>query len=637
MSSPKQNKSALGHLLTVGGGGGVNSPRFVPPVLKEVGKLAAGVASVSTSGSATGNPRNKCVLKPGHSHIDWVRLSNSKDLSGLGDKAGTLEVTLEELAKHNKITDGWLAINGRVYNVTSYFPFHPGGVDELKRGLGIDATKLFFEVHNWVNCHSLLKKCHVGRLVPSQHLEPLVTRPTKDEDEPKPHEVAPPSRVQEDGVEDKEERVPPTANQPIDIKREVGEVPIVLPVESIPIHSFRITNDDPDLEISTTTHFTKPPVVSPNAMPRFDWSQKTPSIAISFTLRPFLNPLVEAWKEGKTVTVVLRYDREDKTFVNEVLFEHDIVWPGALRVMEEDGKVELSFKKVEHALWRNYGVLKQTSKTGESLARQQKTAYALFNKMELAKDVFLIELRRKSRATMYPPIGYHVRVFTGPDDEDVSRSYTPVPKPRVMFPKPFNFLQGGTDIYLVVKRYETGRMSRYICDSEVGTELYLSRPLSGGFDPIRIHDKCRFLMLAAGTGLTPMLSLMVFVLHRRIRRCRKLGLLICNKTAQSVPFLCEFNELAESMKPIFPTDEDRLYLRHVLSEPSECEPVGEYLKGPLTKEIIAGAIDAICRVKGAREEEFFVFVCGPASFNELCNRCLKELSVAEDQIHVFDG
>lgn len=33
-----------------------------------------------------------------------------------------------------------------VYNVTSYFEFHPGGEDELMRGVGIDATDLFDQV-----------------------------------------------------------------------------------------------------------------------------------------------------------------------------------------------------------------------------------------------------------------------------------------------------------------------------------------------------------------------------------------------------------------------------------------------------------------------------------------------------------
>lgn len=51
-----------------------------------------------------------------------------------------------------------------MYNVTSYFEFHPGGEEELMRGVGIDATDLFDQVHKWVNYESMLKKCIVGRL-----------------------------------------------------------------------------------------------------------------------------------------------------------------------------------------------------------------------------------------------------------------------------------------------------------------------------------------------------------------------------------------------------------------------------------------------------------------------------------------
>lgn len=35
---------------------------------------------------------------------------------------------------------------GVVFNVTRYMDFHPGGVKELMRGVGKDATKLFEDV-----------------------------------------------------------------------------------------------------------------------------------------------------------------------------------------------------------------------------------------------------------------------------------------------------------------------------------------------------------------------------------------------------------------------------------------------------------------------------------------------------------
>jgi cytochrome-b5 reductase len=40
---------------------------------------------------------------------------------------------------------------GNVYNITPYLDYHPGGIDEIMKGAGIDATTLFQEIHSWVN------------------------------------------------------------------------------------------------------------------------------------------------------------------------------------------------------------------------------------------------------------------------------------------------------------------------------------------------------------------------------------------------------------------------------------------------------------------------------------------------------
>ncbi|XP_052241631.1 cytochrome b5 reductase 4-like isoform X3 [Dreissena polymorpha] len=107
--------------------------------------------------------RNKVQLTPGHSLMDWIRLSNSgKDLTGVGGRK--LEVSTEELQKHNTEKDCWIALRGKVYNVSAYMDFHPGGIPEMMRGAGKDATSLFDEIHKWVNAESMLEKCLVGRL-----------------------------------------------------------------------------------------------------------------------------------------------------------------------------------------------------------------------------------------------------------------------------------------------------------------------------------------------------------------------------------------------------------------------------------------------------------------------------------------
>lgn len=110
---------------------------------------------------ATGNPRNKVVLSPGRSLMDWVRLSSSgEDLSGTGGRSRS--VTSQQLSEHRGEEDAWTAIRGTVYNVTRYLDFHPGGHEELMRAAGQDGTDLFNNVHRWVNAESMLKACVVG-------------------------------------------------------------------------------------------------------------------------------------------------------------------------------------------------------------------------------------------------------------------------------------------------------------------------------------------------------------------------------------------------------------------------------------------------------------------------------------------
>jgi cytochrome b involved in lipid metabolism len=52
------------------------------------------------------------------------------------------QITTDELSSHNKPTDCWLAIDGKVYDVTTFVSRHPGK-DAILQGCGKDATSLF--------------------------------------------------------------------------------------------------------------------------------------------------------------------------------------------------------------------------------------------------------------------------------------------------------------------------------------------------------------------------------------------------------------------------------------------------------------------------------------------------------------
>jgi cytochrome b involved in lipid metabolism len=52
----------------------------------------------------------------------------------------SLILNMEEINKHNNPSDCWMLINGKVYNITSYFGSHPGGNSTMAATCGEDAT-----------------------------------------------------------------------------------------------------------------------------------------------------------------------------------------------------------------------------------------------------------------------------------------------------------------------------------------------------------------------------------------------------------------------------------------------------------------------------------------------------------------
>ncbi len=72
-------------------------------------------------------------------------------------------ITREELAVHVSDGDVWIAIHGRVYNVSKWTKSHPGGELVLMHMAGKDATAPFSAYHPaWVE--KLLTKFYVGDL-----------------------------------------------------------------------------------------------------------------------------------------------------------------------------------------------------------------------------------------------------------------------------------------------------------------------------------------------------------------------------------------------------------------------------------------------------------------------------------------
>lgn len=59
----------------------------------------------------------------------------------------TRKISAEELAKHNTDSDCWVAIGGKVYDLTDFLNEHPAGPDSILELAGKDGTEVFDAIH----------------------------------------------------------------------------------------------------------------------------------------------------------------------------------------------------------------------------------------------------------------------------------------------------------------------------------------------------------------------------------------------------------------------------------------------------------------------------------------------------------
>ena len=118
---------------------------------------ALGVPGLSLQPSLVPRERRKVPLPPGHTLTDWLRQSSVRP-----HPTSAPSLTLAEIARHNTAADCWIVLHKRVYDVTQYLSYHPGGGPELMRAAGRDGTDLFQAMHGFVNFERLLEKYLVG-------------------------------------------------------------------------------------------------------------------------------------------------------------------------------------------------------------------------------------------------------------------------------------------------------------------------------------------------------------------------------------------------------------------------------------------------------------------------------------------
>lgn len=144
--------SALLECVVFGRVAGASATEFLqgPGPSKNVYELAGPEAKQDTMGDKPTNaPPNTDAFKypstgkpgPAITKIKQVKTEAKKVVKGG-------EYTLADIASHNKATDVWVTVDGKVLDVTAFLPDHPGGKMAIMAFAGRDATEEFNMVHD---------------------------------------------------------------------------------------------------------------------------------------------------------------------------------------------------------------------------------------------------------------------------------------------------------------------------------------------------------------------------------------------------------------------------------------------------------------------------------------------------------
>jgi hypothetical protein len=128
----------------------MNDTTMPPPPSVSFSASAVANSNQQTRKMAPPPPRRK---KEGRFGLAaWNRLvASSKDLAQRHGRPLRNDITWDEIRQHNTVHDGWIVLKGKVYFISPYLAYHPGGESVLKPVLGKDATQLYYKYHMWVN------------------------------------------------------------------------------------------------------------------------------------------------------------------------------------------------------------------------------------------------------------------------------------------------------------------------------------------------------------------------------------------------------------------------------------------------------------------------------------------------------
>jgi len=540
--------------------------------------------------------------------MDWIRKTKTeKDLAGTNGKL--LSVTPEELAKHASEDDCWIAFRGRVYNMTPYMDFHPGGVDELMRAAGHDGTQLFDEVHQWVNLESMMAACLVGKLVP-----PLVPQTQTGSKQPELREGNKTIG-----------QVSPKADKNLS----PGSL---MPPPPTPVFTSLVPPDAVSMRSSSlvTTSSSTPSISVTDGVEHLktDWYQNDLKLVLVLFAPPnkashwdssqrHLSPSnLVVTKDGREFNMEV-YRPEGVVVLQWTLFDELAEVDYEMKPKPGGSRIEIILKKKRNIHWISFG------KPGpKHLSFKLVPNSDVFWKLHIESitrhnhNTFLLKTAFPSMCFMTPPPGAHVFLRREVKGKKVTRPYTPV---HPYFIDRDKQQHDGSRLSFLIKSYDCGEFSQSLGTLKSGDTIevgvgYFGNLINLGSISTEGKQVC---LLAAGTGITPMTSIILELLKPSSSSIKLIHLVFFNRSVDDILFPATLNHLVIQHPKQFKMD-------HVLSCPNK---KWNGYTGHVNKDLLSSLIGI--------PSSFFFIICGSPEFNVAAETALEAMAIDDSNIHTF--
>jgi ring-1,2-phenylacetyl-CoA epoxidase subunit PaaE len=283
-------------------------------------------------------------------------------------------------------------------------------------------------------------------------------------------------------------------------------------------------------------------------------------------------------------------------WADPLLLDRPVNFLDAEKVLSEAGIVLL----IAAIIFRlHYAKQKRESQTFYSLKVSR-----IIKETDLANS-FVLEVPEKLRRQFKYQPGQFITLRVQDGDSFIKRSYSMMSAPE-------------TDSFLSITIKRLGRISNYLLDTVKESDRLQVLPPEGSFFQKPTKKPTHYLFFAAGSGITPFLSMTKSLLRTRPKS--RITLIYANLNEGSIIFKNELDKLERDFS-------EQFSVIHVLEKP---ESNWTRRKGMLMPDTLGELLDELLNDSSDNAE---YYICGPVGYINLVENVLLERNVSVEKIH----